>query len=93
MLTYIDYAFHSLCRGERHLLPEPLRSQLVCFHLDTAALSHPDSAYHRLSRIRVEEAYKRPHIVLFHDFLSDAECELLKSMAGKLLVIVNKLFI
>ena len=37
--------------------------------------------YMRLTNVKVEEAYKRPQIVIFHDFMSDAEADVIKSLA------------
>lgn len=69
--------YEALCRGENRM-SERTRSQLVCFHLDTSNL--PNS-FLRLMNIQVEEAYKRPQIVIFHNFMSDAEAEVVKSLA------------
>ena len=59
-------------------MSERIRSSLVCFHLETSKMLDP---YLRLTHIRVEEAYKRPQIVIFHDFMTDAETEVVKSLA------------
>lgn len=70
--------YEALCRGESRL-SERTRSQLVCFHLDTSKSIDP---YLRLTNIKVEEAYKQPQIVIFHDFMSDAEAEVIKALAA-----------
>lgn len=68
--------YEALCRGENRM-SERVRSKLVCFYLDTRR-AHP---YIRLARIKVEEAYKRPQIVVVLDFLSDEEVETIKTLA------------
>lgn len=68
--------YEALCRGENRM-SEQIRSKLVCFHLNTSKLD----PYVRLWRIKVEEAYKKPQIVVFHDFLSDYEIEIVKNLA------------
>ena len=64
----------NLCRG-RSSLNESIKSKLKCFHLNTTS-----KPYLRLNRIKVEELYKRPQIVLIHNFLSDTEVETFKEL-------------
>jgi prolyl 4-hydroxylase len=53
-----------------------IESTLRCFHLTTTQIP-----FLRLTRIKVEEMYKRPQIVVIHDFLSDNEINTMKSLA------------
>ena len=75
-------ASNALCRGERDLMEESLRSQLVCYHLDVAKL-RPEAAFLRLTHVRIEEAYKSPNIVVVRDFLTDRECDTLRQYSGE----------
>lgn len=68
--------YEALCRGENRM-PESIRSQLKCYFLNTTTLD----PYVRLWRIKVEEAYKRPNIVLFIEFISDYEIDVVKSLS------------
>lgn len=68
--------YEALCRGENRM-SEEIRSKLVCFYLDTRKLH----GYIRLWRVKVEEAYKRPQIVMFHEFMSDYEVSVVKQLA------------
>lgn len=70
--------YEALCRGETRI-SERTRSQLVCFHFDTSKSKDP---YLRLTNIRVEEVYKQPQIVIFHDFMTDAEADVIKTLAA-----------
>lgn len=69
--------YEALCRGENRI-SERIRSQLVCFHLDTSKSWDP---YLTLTRVKVEEAFKRPQIVIFHEFMSDYESQIVKELA------------
>ncbi|CAG2171222.1 unnamed protein product [Oppiella nova] len=76
----IYHSFHSanvyqLCRGER-LLNDSIVSKLKCFHLNTTKTS-----FLRLTRIKVEEMYKSPQIVVIHELLSEYETQTIISMA------------
>ena len=51
-------------------------SKLKCFYLNTTL-----RPYLRLTRVRVEELYKRPQIVLIHNFLSETEAMATKTYA------------
>ena len=63
-----------LCLG-RSFMNDSMQSKLKCFYLKTTS-----KPYLRLTRIRVEELYKRPQIVLIHNFLSETEIETMKNM-------------
>ncbi|OTF69401.1 prolyl 4-hydroxylase subunit alpha-2-like protein [Euroglyphus maynei] len=69
--------YEALCRGENRI-HESIRSKLKCYYLDTSKLANK---FVRLWRIKVEEAYKRPNIVLFIDFMSDYEIDVVKRLA------------
>ena len=69
-------SYEALCRGEKRLSPR-LEAELFCFHLNTTQIP-----FLRLMRIKVEEAFKRPQIVIFHNFLSDTEIEVVKTLAA-----------
>lgn len=73
--------YEALCRGENRL-HESIRSKLKCYYLDTSKLL---DKFVRLWRIKVEEAYKQPNIVLFIDFMSDDEIEVVKRLAEPML--------
>ena len=73
--TETDERYEALCRGEK-LLSDKIESQLVCFHLNTTEIP-----FMRLMHIKVEEAFKEPQIVVFHEILWDSEIELIKQMA------------
>ncbi|CAG2172311.1 unnamed protein product, partial [Oppiella nova] len=66
---------YELCRGER-LMNDSIASKLMCFHLNTTK-----TPFLRLTRIRVEEMYKSPQIVVIHDFLSEYETKTINSLA------------
>lgn len=60
--------YYRACRGEK-LMSDKTEGQLKCyFHKNK-------SSYLKLMRIKVEEVYKDPHILLFIDILSDRESE------------------
>ena len=68
--------YEALCRGEK-LLSDATLSQLSCYHLDTSNVP-----YFKLAKIRVEEAFKQPQLVIFHDILSEDEIEKIKQLAS-----------
>ncbi|RWS28712.1 prolyl 4-hydroxylase subunit alpha-1-like protein [Leptotrombidium deliense] len=68
-------AYESLCRGEKRISART-DSQLKCYYLDTTK-----KPYLRLSRIKVEEAFKKPKIVVFLDIMSDFEIEVIKNLS------------
>ena len=67
--------YKALCRGERKMSIKT-ESQLLCFHLNTTSIP-----YLKLTKVKVEEAFKKPQIVIFHDFLSAKEIDVIKSLA------------
>ena len=68
--------YEALCRGEKHLSPRQ-EAELTCFYWNTSRVP-----YLRYTRIKVEEAFKTPHILQFYDILSDNEIQVIKDMAG-----------
>ena len=68
-----------LCLG-RTFLNDSMQSKLKCFYLNTTL-----RPYLRLTRIKVEELYKRPQIVLIRNFLSPNETEALKNYSSPLM--------
>ncbi|CAG2171637.1 unnamed protein product [Oppiella nova] len=64
---------YQLCRGER-LMNDSIVSKLMCFYLNTTKTPI-------LTRIKVEEMYKSPQIVVIHDFLSEYETQTIISLA------------
>jgi prolyl 4-hydroxylase len=67
--------YEALCRGEKRM-SDKTQSELLCFYLNTQQIP-----YLRLMLFKVEEAFKKPQIVMFHDFLSDSEIEVVKTLA------------
>lgn len=68
--------YEALCRGEKRISPS-VESQLKCYHLDTSK-----TPYLRLMKIRVEEAFKKPLLLIYHEVLSNYEIEVIKELAG-----------
>jgi len=68
--------YEALCRGEKRM-PLRISSQLTCFYWDTKKIP-----YLTLMKIKVEEAYKKPHLLLFHDIMSDQEINVVKEFSG-----------
>ncbi|XP_032793189.2 prolyl 4-hydroxylase subunit alpha-1 [Daphnia magna] len=66
--------FFRLCRGEQSR-PTRLTSRLKCRHI-----SHTQP-YFIVRPLKLEEHSLVPYIAVFHDFMSDAETELFKSLA------------
>ncbi|XP_054160059.1 uncharacterized protein LOC128958267 [Oppia nitens] len=64
-----------LCRGVKRM-NRTYESRLKCRYLDTT--SRP---FLRLTRIKVEEMYDKPEILVFHDFLSPTEVSIMKLLA------------
>lgn len=62
--------YESLCRGEKRISVAD-ESQLNCFY----------QRYSYLFRIKVEEAFKKPRLLFFHDFMSQNETEIIKRLA------------
>ena len=69
--------YEALCRGEDRMSSR-LRSTLNCFYWPTA-LKHPALT---LTRIKVEQAFAQPLLLLFHDVLSDREIQVIKELSG-----------
>lgn len=68
--------YEALCRGEKQLSPR-VESELKCFFWDTSK-----SPYLRYTHIKVEEAFKKPHILQFYDVITDTEINVIKNLAG-----------
>jgi len=68
--------YESLCRGEKRLTPKT-ESALSCFYLNTTKIP-----LLRLTRIKVEEAFKKPYILHFYDIMSDNEISVIKHLAS-----------
>lgn len=68
--------YESLCRGEKRLSPKT-ESQLKCYFWNTQK-----TPFLRLTRIKAEEAFLKPHLVVFYDILSDGEMQVIRDMAG-----------
>ncbi|XP_052860862.1 prolyl 4-hydroxylase subunit alpha-1-like [Anopheles cruzii] len=66
--------YEQLCRGEQQL-PIELRSKLVCRYATNR------SAFLRIAPLKLEEAYLRPYIVIYHEVMSDWEIERIKQYA------------
>lgn len=75
-VTQERQSYEALCRGET-ILPQRITKTLNCFYLNTIN-KHP---YLRYTRIKVEEAYKKPLILIYHDIMSDNEMETIKQLA------------
>ena len=67
--------YESLCRGEVKV-DLNRESKLICYFMNTR-----DRFYTRLMRIKIEEAYKNPYIIIYHDVLSDNEIDEIKKLA------------
>lgn len=63
-----------LCRGEFPLTPAQLRP-LRCRYVTN------NVPFLRLGPLKLEEAFKDPDIVIYHDVMYDSEIEILKKMA------------
>ncbi|XP_037804600.1 prolyl 4-hydroxylase subunit alpha-2-like [Penaeus monodon] len=66
--------YNRLCRGERLRTPE-MESRLSCRHVTAGA------AYLTLMPLRLEEMSLDPYIVVFRDFLTEAQTEAIKGIA------------
>uniref|UniRef100_A0A182PPX1 procollagen-proline 4-dioxygenase n=1 Tax=Anopheles epiroticus TaxID=199890 RepID=A0A182PPX1_9DIPT len=66
--------YEQLCRGEQQP-PIELRSKLVCRYTTNS------SPFLRIGPLKLEEAYLRPYIVIYHDVMSDREIERIKQYA------------
>lgn len=63
-----------LCRNEIHLSPAYL-SQLKCRYVTN------NSHFLKIAPLKLEEAYLKPYIVIYHDVMYDEETEFIKKMA------------
>ncbi len=68
--------YTALCRGEK-LMSVAVQSQLKCFYWDTK-----HSPYLTLMHIKVEEAFKKPQLLLFHDIMTDEEIRVVKELSS-----------
>lgn len=66
--------YEMLCRGEVSL-PVEKTSQLKCMYI------HNNNAFLKLAPFKIEEAYLKPRIVIFHEIMYDNEIETIKKMA------------
>ena len=68
--------YESLCRGEKRISPKT-ESQLKCYFWDTRK-----SPFLRLTRIKTEEAFLKPHLLIFYEVLTPNEMRVIREMAG-----------
>jgi prolyl 4-hydroxylase len=68
--------YESLCRGESRM-SEKIRSQLKCYYWTER--KHP---FLTLTHVKVEEAYKKPLVLQFHDVISDEETQVIRELSG-----------
>ncbi|XP_054155000.1 prolyl 4-hydroxylase subunit alpha-1-like [Oppia nitens] len=66
-----------LCRGVKRL-NRSVEFRLKCRYLDTT-----NRPLLRLTRVKVEQLYDKPEIVVFHDIISDREINLMKQLASR----------
>lgn len=69
--------YESLCRGENRM-SDKTRSQLKCFYWPMEK-KHP-ALY--LTPLKVEQAFIKPMVLLFHDVISVSEMQVIKELAG-----------
>lgn len=67
--------YEQLCRGEV-TTPIEITSKLVCYYENNGR-----NPYLLLAPFKVEEAYKKPRILIFHDVLADSEIATIKKLA------------
>ncbi|BES92490.1 prolyl 4-hydroxylase [Nesidiocoris tenuis] len=65
--------YEMACRGNL-TPPVEITSQLTCYYSSS-------SPFARLARLKVEEAYPKPRILLFRDVMYDSEIEIIKRLA------------
>lgn len=63
-----------LCRNEIRLTPVEL-AKLRCRYVTN------NSAFLKIAPLKLEEAYLKPYIVIYHDVMYDDEIDLIKKMA------------
>jgi hypothetical protein len=66
------YEMH--CRLE-HVMPAAVASKLKCRYTDRG------NAFLRLARVKEEEAYLKPLILIYHDVIYDSEIETIKKLS------------
>lgn len=66
------YEMH--CRHE-HVMPAAISSKLKCRYTSKG------NAFLRLARVKEEEAYLKPLILIYHDVIYDTEIETIKKLA------------
>lgn len=64
-----------MCRGEI-ITPIEITSKLVCYYE-----TNGKNPYLLLAPFKVEEAYKKPRILIFHDVITDSEIATIKKLA------------
>ncbi|KAI1292184.1 Prolyl 4-hydroxylase subunit alpha-2 [Halotydeus destructor] len=67
--------YEALCRGEKRISART-ESTLFCFYHEVK------SPFMKLMRIKVEEAFKKPHILVFYDVMSNSEIDVVKTLAS-----------
>nr|CAD7265071.1 unnamed protein product [Timema shepardi] len=66
--------YEMLCRGDV-TLPESVLSQLKCSYVDGGV------PFLKLARVKMEEAFHKPRIVIYHDVIYDSEIATIKRLA------------
>ncbi|XP_066993933.1 prolyl 4-hydroxylase subunit alpha-2 [Anabrus simplex] len=66
--------YEMLCRNEE-TIPVEIWSKLKCRYVDM------DVPFLKLARLKEEEAYLKPRIVIYHDVIHDSEIETIKRLA------------
>ncbi|KAG8235127.1 hypothetical protein J437_LFUL012323 [Ladona fulva] len=66
--------YEMLCRNEITITPEE-QAKLKCRYVDRGV------PFLKLARVKEEEAYLKPRIVIFHDVIYDSEIETIKKLA------------
>lgn len=74
--------YKKLCRNEIHLTPAEL-SKLKCKYVTNR------SPFLKIAPLKLEEAYLKPYIVIYHDVMSDVEIDVIKKMAKPRVFIHN----
>lgn len=66
--------YEQLCRRDV-LLPVDVISELKCFYTTNSI------PFLFIAPFKVEEAYKQPHILIYHNIITDTEIETLKKLS------------
>ncbi|KAJ8977990.1 hypothetical protein NQ317_004535 [Molorchus minor] len=66
--------YEMLCRGEIEL-PIEMKSKLRCRYINN------NNPFLKIAPFKVEEAYLKPDLLIFHDVMSDSEIETVKRLA------------